>query len=184
VFVLLLNPPSREIVIRDNFCSKVSQAAYINHPIDLLVQSGFLGQEFEVHLVDAVIEKLSPDLCLDRMVWFRPHAIFSLAGNASWDEDSAFFRSIRHRLPDVKLIAGGDVFLDDPERCLEEKSGTGCDCLRLHDPGSPALSSKPDQGSGWTCNQGFLRHGRPQGGESDRLRIFHPDPASPDFLPP
>ena len=43
--VLLLAPPARRLVIRDSFCSKVSQADYLNHPIDLLLQSGRLSRE-------------------------------------------------------------------------------------------------------------------------------------------
>lgn len=119
---LLLNPPSKDIAIRDNFCSKISQASYINHPIDLLFQSGFLSQSFRVVLIDAVVEKLSVENCLKKIVDYKPQLIYSLAGNATWPKDIAFFDSIRRKLPQVKLICSGDIFLEKPLEILQENS--------------------------------------------------------------
>lgn len=116
--VLLLNPPSGQIAIRDNYCSKISQAAYINHPIDLVIQSGFLSQHFQVHLIDAVVEKLDSERCLDRIGSIAPAGVFVLAGNATWNEDLAFLTEMKRRNPDCSLIVSGDVFLEDPGGCL------------------------------------------------------------------
>ncbi|MBN1354932.1 radical SAM protein [bacterium] len=112
--VILLNPPARKITIRDNYCSKISQAAYINHPIDLVIQSGFLKRDFHLHLIDAVVSKLSFDGCLDRVQDIDPEAAFMLAGNASWAEDRRFISALKNRMPKMKLIVSGDVFLDNP----------------------------------------------------------------------
>ena len=52
--VLLLVPPSREVTIRDYYCSKTSQANYLHPPIDLAVQGGWLRDRgHAVSLVDA-----------------------------------------------------------------------------------------------------------------------------------
>jgi anaerobic magnesium-protoporphyrin IX monomethyl ester cyclase len=112
--VILLNPPSTKIAIRDNYCSKVSQAAYINHPIDLLIQSGYLKPEYQVHLIDAVVQKLSESDCLARIKSFNPKAVFALTGNATWNTDSVFLEHLKSLLPQIKLVASGDIFLEDP----------------------------------------------------------------------
>ena len=118
--VILLNPPSRDIAIRDNYCSKISQASYINHPIDLLIQSGFLSEHFEIELLDAVVQKLTIRQCLDRIVAVNPYAIFALTGNATWPEDDLFFKDLRQSLPTVRLICSGDIFLESPVEVLNE----------------------------------------------------------------
>jgi len=120
--LVLLNPPAAEITIRDNYCSKVSQGSYINHPIDLVVQSGFLREQFQLHLVDAIVEKLSVRQCLDSIRKIDPVCIYSLAGNASWAEDKRFLATLRKEMPNTLLAAGGDVFLEDPVSGLRELS--------------------------------------------------------------
>jgi anaerobic magnesium-protoporphyrin IX monomethyl ester cyclase len=115
---VLLNPPSTDIAIRDNFCSKISQAFYINHPIDLLFQSGWLASFFNPVLIDAVIEKLTPLECVDKIVSLKPDLVYSLAGNATWPEDTAFFELLRHKLPNATLVCSGDVFLESPVEML------------------------------------------------------------------
>ena len=54
--VLLLNPPGREIYIRDYFCSQTTQPNYYFHPVDLLALSGTLAQEHEVAVLDCIAE--------------------------------------------------------------------------------------------------------------------------------
>ena len=117
---ILLNPPSREIAIRDNYCSKISQAAYINHPIDLLFQSGYLCEIFNVQLIDAIVDKMTVTACLEKVIQNNPSIVFSLAGNATWPEDLLFFQAIRQNLPDVKLVCTGDIFLESPVTLLNQ----------------------------------------------------------------
>ncbi|MGB3975232.1 MAG: radical SAM protein [bacterium] len=117
---LLLNPPSKDIAIRDNFCSKISQASYINHPIDLLFQSGYLSQSFHVELIDAIVGKFSVENCLKRINDLKPQLIYSLTGNATWPEDITFFDKIRQILPETKLVCSGDIFLEQPLTLLQK----------------------------------------------------------------
>jgi len=59
--VLLLNPPGDKLYLRDEYCSAVSKADYYWPPIDLLVLSGILSDKYEVEVIDAIVEKLSPE---------------------------------------------------------------------------------------------------------------------------
>src|SRR5262245_13911545 len=56
--VLLLNPPGRDLYIRDYFCSKTTKSNYLFHPIDLLVLSGAFAERHETAVLDAVAERL------------------------------------------------------------------------------------------------------------------------------
>ena len=118
--ILLINPPSRHITIRDNYCSKVSQASYINHPVDLLLQSGFLDTCFDIKLMDCVVDKISSTEALKQIKSIAPVGVYCLAGNAAWDEDSVFLKDLRDILPSSKIVAGGDIFLEDPIQCLNK----------------------------------------------------------------
>lgn len=107
--VLLLNPPGRHIYIRDYFCSKTSQANYINHPIDFLILSGILAQEHEVFLMDAIIDKISPLKCVENITTINPDVIIFLTGAASWMEDLPFLKYLLSKLKkEIKLIGLGD----------------------------------------------------------------------------
>ncbi len=121
--LVLLNPPAPGIIIRDNYCSKVSQASYINHPIDLVIQSGYLQNDFDLTVVDAIVEPMNPDQCLEKLTALNPYGIYALAGNASWESDIGFFQQLRACLPQIRLAVSGDIFLEDPaaylERCPE-----------------------------------------------------------------
>ncbi|MBN1297896.1 hypothetical protein JXA80_14055, partial [bacterium] len=143
--VVLLNPPSDHIAIRDNFCSKISQAAYINHPIDLVIQSGYLASAFTLHLLDAIIAPLTPDACLKRLIDIAPAAILSLAGNATWPDDIAFFRRLRAALPTCRLVVSGDVFLEHPEDVLRMYPEIDAITSDFTGPGVLQYLTNPDQ---------------------------------------
>jgi anaerobic magnesium-protoporphyrin IX monomethyl ester cyclase len=115
--VLLLNPPARRLVLRDYFCSKVSQADYAHPPIDLVFLSAWLSVGFEVDLVDAVVERLSTEACLARVAAARPAAIISLVGAASAAEDLAFVDRLRGAFEGT-VVAIGDLVLDRPAERL------------------------------------------------------------------
>jgi anaerobic magnesium-protoporphyrin IX monomethyl ester cyclase len=119
--VLLLNPPAPELVIRDYYCSKTTKSNYIFHPIDLLIQSGRLAENYEVRLIDAVVDRLSPRDCLDAIERFAPDAVLFLSGAISWTYDFPFLQSVKERLGGRTLLIGsGDIFQEDAVRWLEE----------------------------------------------------------------
>ncbi len=116
--ILLLNPPGEKLYIRDYFCSKVSQANYISHPIDLLIISGFLKSEgFNVFLIDSIVQKFSKDKTISKISEILPDCIISLSGAVSWEEDKEFFKELKKKL-NTKLIVCGDIFLENTENYL------------------------------------------------------------------
>ncbi|HBU69402.1 MAG TPA: hypothetical protein DEE98_03355 [Elusimicrobia bacterium] len=116
--VLLLNPPGRKLYIREYFCSKVSQADYIPHPVDLVMLSGVLSGKFALELIDAITGKLSEAGALEAAAAVKPEAVICLVGAASLSEDLAFLKALRPRLPNAKIIAIGDVFREDARKRL------------------------------------------------------------------
>ena len=120
--VLLLNPPGKDVYIRDYYCSKVSQANYISHPVDLLMISGVLKTaDYNVSLIDAIVDELSSELTLQKIKNIGPDVIVSLAGAVSWEEDRCFFEKLKQDM-DVRLVVSGDLFLNDAVGWLERNS--------------------------------------------------------------
>lgn len=118
--VLLLVPPSDGVVIRDYYCSKRSQAAYLHPPIDLSFQGGWLRSfGLEPVLLDATVDRLRPAAALRRARDARPDAIFALAGAASWPGDEAFLSRVAEATG-APLFASGDLFMEDPAGHLAE----------------------------------------------------------------
>ena len=116
---VLLNPPGKRPYIRDYYCSKTAKADYTYAPVDLLMLSGRLEEPV---LVDAVLERMGPRECLERIVREKPGALISLVGAVSWEEDRAFLARVRNRLPQTKILASGDVLLEDGVRIMEQES--------------------------------------------------------------
>jgi hypothetical protein len=116
--VLLLNPPGDKLYQRDLYCSNVSKANYYWPSIDLLIQSGILGQEYQVDILDAIVEKLSPVECLARIREGRYRAVLFLTGTASWQQDFAFLSQIKHGASSPLLIGNGDILLYKAEEFM------------------------------------------------------------------
>lgn len=118
--VLLLVPPSDEVTIRDYYCSKTSQANYLHPPLDLAVQGGWLrAAGLAPVLLDATIERLSPERALARAVDHEPSAIFALAGAVTWEADVDFLCRVAEATG-APLYASGDVFMEDTAALLDE----------------------------------------------------------------
>ncbi len=117
--ILLLNPPARDVVIRDYYCSKHTKSNYLFQPIDLLMQSGILARSCEVHAIDAVARKLSTDQCMQEIEKIGPQAVLGLWGAVTDSGDKAFYKELAARV-DADLFITGEVFLDRPEEWLRE----------------------------------------------------------------
>ena len=118
--LVLLNPPGRRTYLRDYFCSKVSQADYIHHPIDLVFLSGYLKEDYELELVDAIVEKLSPETCLRRIEAIAPQVVVGLIGSVSYAEDVPFYRLLAERSPSLRLFLVGDILIERRRERLAE----------------------------------------------------------------
>jgi len=118
---VLLNPPATRYVVRDNYCSFSTKARYLWPPIDLLIQSGWLAGEFQTAAIDAVVERLGPDACLDRLVRDRPDAVVLLTGAATFHEDAAFGARLRRSLPEARLIVILGRMVMEPDDYLRQQ---------------------------------------------------------------
>ncbi|HEY5996181.1 MAG TPA: radical SAM protein [Candidatus Deferrimicrobiaceae bacterium] len=114
--LLLINPPGRKTYLRDYYCSKVSKTGYCPQPIDLVVLSGLLHAHAEIRVIDAIVGRVSPGRCLDRIRAFSPDAAVSLIGAASIQEDLAFLEELKRHVP--RLYAAGDAVLGDTKAWL------------------------------------------------------------------
>jgi len=119
VRVLLLNPPGRELYVRDYFCSKTTKSNYHFHPVDLLALSGTLTAHHDVTVLDCMAEGLAPAAAQARIDVAKPDAIISLVGSVSWDEDRVFLAD-QARLG-RRVFAIGDVLHESPLRRLAEE---------------------------------------------------------------
>lgn len=114
--VLFLNPPGKKIYIRDYYCSKVSKAYYLPQPVDLLIQTSFFNSDdFDLKVIDAIVEKWSPEKALAEILGFSPDYIIGQFGSASLEEDVDFYEAIKRIFPVCKILCSGDVLLEDPE---------------------------------------------------------------------
>lgn len=84
VKILLLNPPNKTMCLRDQYCCFTSKADYCWPPIDLLIQSGILNQEHEVKVIDAIVERITLDSCMRKILEYQPELVVSLTGISSF----------------------------------------------------------------------------------------------------
>ncbi|MFC1890051.1 hypothetical protein ACFL4G_09855, partial [Thermodesulfobacteriota bacterium] len=115
---LLINPPNRQRVVRDCYCSDIVKAGYYWHPMDLLVQAALLVPHAEVVVLDAIASGMSSDRCLEAAERAAPDGVLCLVGNIVHDDDLLFCRSLHQRLPNTLLVGSGDLFQEDPVRAL------------------------------------------------------------------
>lgn len=118
--VLLLNPPGKQLYIRDYFCSKVSQADNMIQPIDLVMLSGILAQEYEVSFIDAIAGGLSPSVVLKTIQEIAPMSVITLIGSASLKEDILWINKLKEAMPYIRIVGIGDVFMEGGESCLAD----------------------------------------------------------------
>jgi anaerobic magnesium-protoporphyrin IX monomethyl ester cyclase len=117
--VLLLNPPGKHLFLRDQHCSSVSKADYYWPPIDLLVLSGILSQEYEVQVIDAIIERKSESECFEIITREKPDVIVFLTGISSWLRDFSFVERAKEKTG-CQTIASGGFLLSDWKRVMEK----------------------------------------------------------------
>ena len=135
--ILLLNPPGKRTYLRDYYCSKISQADYLNHPIDLLFQSAWLHPLGELRLIDAIVDRLSIGTCLAQIEEIQPSVVVGLIGSVSYSEDLEFYQLLKKRVR-CELVLSGDVLSEARTRRMEELDFA--DAL-LHDFSSSDVSA-------------------------------------------
>lgn len=108
--LLLLNPPGKQKYLRDYYCSKITKGRYYYHPVDLLYLSGRLSKYFELSLIDAIVEHLSPLEVVDKARGINPAIIVFLTSSPSYYEDLEFLRQLKAVLPLAKFVGTGDIY--------------------------------------------------------------------------
>jgi radical SAM superfamily enzyme YgiQ (UPF0313 family) len=116
--IVLLNPPGDRLYIRDQFCSHVSKGTYYWQPLDLLMIGARLHAEgHELHVVDAIAERLAPEEAQRRIEKFAPEAIIFLTGSDSFVDDVAFVAETKRR--GVRTAVGiGDILREKGETLM------------------------------------------------------------------
>ncbi len=145
--ILLLNPPGKRSYLRDYYCSSISKAGYYWPPIDLLVLSGLLKNRFDVHVLDAIIQRRSFENCAKDIKNIGPEIIIFLSSTQSYRDDFPFMRRIK-RAQNAVMIGCGEIFLEDSQKILKENSFLDGVILDFTNPNivdflkSPSLFSK------------------------------------------
>lgn len=116
--VLLLNPPSKQTVLRDYYCSSASKAGYLWHPIDLLAQSAILSPDHDVQVIDAVADKINFRDTRKLIRNYRPQAVLSLTSAGTWRDDFMFLENLKPELG-FTLAVSGEIFLSDAKQILD-----------------------------------------------------------------
>jgi anaerobic magnesium-protoporphyrin IX monomethyl ester cyclase len=114
--VLLLHCPGDKVYLHDYYTSYSSKANYYWPPTDLVLLSGVL-REFDLAVIDAIAEKLSPEECENRIKDFKPEAIIFTTGTATWENDLAFLAKLRLSVPS-RYIGSSSMFLFEAEYFL------------------------------------------------------------------
>lgn len=115
--VLLLNPPHPKPLMRDTFHPTSKSALYLWHPLDLMIQSGYL-KGFDVRMHDAVVDR-DPASLRRLLESFHPDAVLSLVAFPTLASDLACLKEIKDRYGSV-LFAVGDVTYGERELFLEK----------------------------------------------------------------
>lgn len=117
--ILLLNPPADKVCIRDYFCSKTSRSNYLFPPVDLLILSGRLSQNYNVIVMDAIAEKLNFGAAIEKIKSMDLKAVVSLVGSVAYNSDLAFLSLVKKTCP-ASIICIGDAVLEKPSDILNE----------------------------------------------------------------
>ncbi|MGA2091656.1 MAG: radical SAM protein, partial [Endomicrobiales bacterium] len=91
------------------YCSSISKANYYWVPIDLLVLSGILSEQYDLKVLDAIIDKKSIDEAFREIVAFGPDVIISLTSTTTWKIDFSFLKDLKKAINPQIIISGGIV---------------------------------------------------------------------------
>lgn len=119
--ILLLNPPARYKVLRDYYCCTHSKTGYLWHPIDLLVQSGILKDEFDVLVCDAIAMGLDRNAALSKCMDLRPSAVFSLVGSMCLEPDLVFLKDLKETSKAAIYVSGDAVLRSTDDFLLQHE---------------------------------------------------------------
>ncbi len=106
--LILLNPPGDKLYVRDYYCSFSSKADYCWPPQDLLYLSGILDEDFKVEVIDAIIEKKSPEDVLSALSDDSVRGVIFTTGTATLKSDLQLMERFK-RDHDIPVIASAGI---------------------------------------------------------------------------
>lgn len=119
VKVLLLNPPYKELILRDNYSSVTSKSGYLWPPVDLLYISALLNTpDFKVDVLEAIAEKLSWKEVETKILGSLYDAIIVLTGTSSFRTDLPPLQKLKQKLR-FRLYAVGNLPVFMPREFME-----------------------------------------------------------------
>jgi len=107
--LLLLNPPGDKLYIRDYYCSFSSKADYYWPPQDLLALSGLLSRNFDLEVIDAIIEGLKEEQLSLRLRAKPYQAVIFTTGTATLESDLALMARLKKEKPALQIIASAGI---------------------------------------------------------------------------
>lgn len=107
--VVLVNPPNKDIVLRDMYSSTISKGLYNWPNVDLLVLSGILRDTYDVTLIDANTLGMSLDETVEIISAFNPMGICCAFGASVKNDDYQFIKALHLRLPNARIIGNGGI---------------------------------------------------------------------------
>jgi len=117
--ILFLHFPGKKLYIREYYCSKISKGDYIAAPIDLVMQSWIFNTwEFDLHLIDGIVEKKSEQIILQEIHAYAPDIIIGLIGSASLEEDKHFLKQLLEK--DYEIFLTWDILITEAEKFMHE----------------------------------------------------------------
>ena len=119
--ILLINPPGKEMYIRDIFHSFSSKGRYLWQPTDLVFLSARLKNDFNLEVIDAIANKKSSDKLIEELFHKPYHTIIGLTGSISFKSDIEFFQKLV-KTTQSPLILIGDLIRYNYKEILEKYS--------------------------------------------------------------
>lgn len=119
MLILLLNPPNKNLSLRDQYCSFSSKSKYYWPPIDLLIQSGILSTKHDVVAFDAIVEKSTDNQCLEYIKKINPDIILAVTGVSSYCGDFSFFDKVKRSI-ETKIFLSGGFLLTEYEAIMKK----------------------------------------------------------------
>jgi len=78
--------------------------------------SGRLFERFELHVIDAIADRIGQQDCITLIEKITPDVVIALIGAVSLDEDCAFLAKLKR--PERRIVVSGDSVVDDAEAWL------------------------------------------------------------------
>lgn len=111
--ILLLNPPSNRLILRDMYSSTYSKGDYYWPPADLLIISGILDKDFSVNILDANVLKKEANDTYNEIIQKKYDCIIFTIGVSSLNEDLYFMERLKHFNSRQMVLGTGGIFIND-----------------------------------------------------------------------